>query len=207
MAIDEWFRNTTWNEDIALQFEAKLRRARRKEQHLRIQACMLTSSHPQIALALLDRYFEMPDDFDHAQAHVDRATAHLSEGHIEQAIASYEAALHRETQFPRLLTQAYIDLPYLIAMHNLENYYERAIEILETSQERLMFAVDHFKWNATQAFIAHARNNTSSAKIYAKAALSAADRDSSGFRYHPRVGLVQSSYEDVQSSLRTMCVA
>ena len=73
----EWFRNTTWNESIQAAFDAKLRRARRKGQYLRIQACTLARSHPEIALELLERYLALPDDFDRAQAYVDRAMAFL----------------------------------------------------------------------------------------------------------------------------------
>ena len=38
MSRDDWFRHTAWNDKIAAQFEAKLKRARRKDQYLRIQA-------------------------------------------------------------------------------------------------------------------------------------------------------------------------
>ena len=65
---DDWFRNTTWNDDVARRFEEKLRRARRKEQYLRIQACTLATTYPHVALDLLERYFALSDDFGHAQA-------------------------------------------------------------------------------------------------------------------------------------------
>jgi len=207
MDNDNWFRNATWNEEIASKFEAKLKRARRKEQYIRIQASMLTGSHPQVAHALLTRYFEMSDDYDHAQAHVDRATAYLSEGKIEEAVASYEAALKREEQFPKLLTMACVDLPYLIALRGMVEHFARAVEILNSHQNRLMFAVDHFKWNAAQAYISHSIGNPTSAKSYATAALSASQRNNSGFRYHPSVGLVQSSFSEIQSQLQRFCDA
>jgi hypothetical protein len=82
----DWFRNTTWNEAVASTFNDKLRRARRKEQYLRIQACTLAPSHPEAALQLLDRYFALKDDFDHAQAYVDRATAFLALDRTNDAI-------------------------------------------------------------------------------------------------------------------------
>ena len=207
MSTDDWYRNTDWSETIASQFEAKLRRARRKEQYIRIQACMLATSRPDVAHFLLDRYFEMQDDFDHAQAHVDRATAYLSEGKIEETIASYEAAIKREAEFPNLRTQAYVELPYLVAVRGTVNHYARAVEVLDAHQERLMFAIDHFKWNAAQAIIAHALGNPTAAKLYAAAALSAAERDNSGFRYHPTVGLVQNNYSEIQTLLRRLCDA
>jgi hypothetical protein len=90
MSADDWFRNATWNEAIASAFEAKLRRAKRKEQYLRIQASMLARTSPAVAHALLDRYFELTDDYDHAQAHVDRASAYVAEERVEEAVASYD---------------------------------------------------------------------------------------------------------------------
>src|SRR5262245_14257718 len=93
--MPDWFRNTRWNASIEQAFDDKLRRARRKEQYLRIQASMLARSHPDAALALLARYFELPNDFDHAQAHVDRATAYLALGRVADAVGAYEAALER----------------------------------------------------------------------------------------------------------------
>ena len=82
-------------------FDEKLRRARRKEQYLRIQACTLARSHPEVALKLLDRYFELQDDFDHAQAHVDRATALLALGRVGEALAAYEGSPQKTEKIVR----------------------------------------------------------------------------------------------------------
>src|SRR5690349_600570 len=76
MRSEDWFRNTEWNEAIAMNFEAKLRRARRKEQYVRIQAGCLATKHPDVALGLIDRFLAMPDQFDQAQAYCDRARAY-----------------------------------------------------------------------------------------------------------------------------------
>src|SRR5712691_2136419 len=131
MSAEDWYRNSKWNCEIASRFEEKLRRARRKEQYLRIQASMISKKHPEVALTLLDRYFELPDDFDHAQAHVDRASAYLSMGRVEEAVASYEAALRREAEFPRLLTMACVDLPFLIATRKVSQRYGQALALLD----------------------------------------------------------------------------
>ena len=97
----DWFRNTTWDGIIERAFDEKLRRARRKEQYLRIQACTLARSHPEVALKLLDRYFELQDDFDHAQAHVDRATALLALGRVGEALAAYEGSPQKTEKIVR----------------------------------------------------------------------------------------------------------
>lgn len=203
----DWFRNTTWDEATERAFDEKLCRARRKEQYLRIQGNTLARSHPEVALKLLDRYFELHDDFDHAQAYVDRATALLALGRIEEAIAAYEAALARESVFPNLRTQAYLDLPYLVASHGVWEQYKRAKELLDLHQFRLMFPVDHFRWHAANALIAAAAGEAETASTHAKHALGAASRDHSGFRYHPSVGLVTTQYDQIIMKLEALCAA
>jgi len=131
MSSDDWYRNAEWNEAIAERFEAKLKRARRKAQYLRIQACSLARSEPRVALQLLDRYFELGDDFDQAQAYVDRATAYRSLGQLEHALKSYEQALRREAEFPNLQTQAYLELPFLIATSPIPERFDQAHALLE----------------------------------------------------------------------------
>lgn len=207
MNTNEWFRNDSWNEEVAALFELKLRRARRKEQYLRIQACTLAKSHPAIAHELLDRYFELPDNFDHAQAHVDRATAFLAEGKNREAMQAYEAALAREAAFPNLLTQAWIELPYLIASSEIHASYERAVEVLEQQKNRQMFPVDRFKWNAACALISSAQGEGATARQFAEAALSAAREGTSGLRYHPTIGLVSASQSEVEARLQRLCAA
>ena len=64
MGARAWFASTTWSDSIAAAFEERLRRARLKSQYLRIQANCLTTSHPEVALKLLKRYFAMGDNRD-----------------------------------------------------------------------------------------------------------------------------------------------
>lgn len=199
---DDWYRNTTWNDAIEQSFNERLRRARRKEQYLRIQACTLARSHPKVALMLLDRYFALKDDFDHAQAFVDRATALSRLGRIDEAIESYNAALAREDEFPNLLTQAYLDLPLLIAIRNIRSQYGRAVQVLEEHRSRLMFPLDHFLWHAARALIAAEMNQLTTARTQAADALSAAAVEQSGFRYHPTVGLVTGKYDALVQKLK-----
>lgn len=201
----DWFRNTTWNGAIEREFSEKLRRARRTQSYLRIQASTLARSYPDVALQLLERYFDLGEDFDHAQAYVDRATALLTLGRISDAIASYEAALRREAEFPNLLTRAYLDLPFLIATRGIREKYEFATHLLQEHQARLMFFVDHFRWHAALALIASETRDRHSARRHAKDALDAAAREHSGFRYHPTVGLVTAQYDDLIRKLEKYC--
>jgi len=67
--------------------------------------------------------------------------------------------------------------------------------------------VDHFKWNAAQALIARALGQAESPYQHAKAALEAAEKDHSGFRYHAGIGLVGDSLSEVRDRLRRLCDA
>ena len=205
MAAEDWFRNETWDAERASIFEDKLHRARRKEQYLRIQASTIARSNPEVAHALLDRYFALPEDFDHAQAHVDRATAFLAQGRVREALGAYESALAREALFPKLLTQAYVEFPFIVATREITSEYARALEILSLHKKRLMFPVDYFKWNAAHALIGHALNGAETPFRHARAALEAASKEHSGFRYHPSVGLVTTSLDHVVARLRKLC--
>lgn len=207
MSTDDWFRNTFWNSSIEEAFFKKLRRARRKEQYLRIQASYLAQVAPEVALRLLEEYFKLKDDFDHAQAQVDRAHAYIKLNQLEKAIESYEAALEREKEFPNLQTQAYLDLPLLIMTSRIERLYDRCLELLSESRDRLIFPVDHFKWHAANALLFSARSRITEAREHAARALAAASKDDSGLRYHRTVGLVGSQYGDLREELIRLCNA
>jgi tetratricopeptide (TPR) repeat protein len=207
MSSDDWYRNTEWNAEIAQRFEARLKRARRKAQYLRIQACSLARSQPRVALQLLDRYFELGDDFDHAQAYVDQATAYRSLGQPADAVNSYEQALRREAEFPKLQTQAYLELPFFIATTPIPEKFDQARSLLDEFRARLMFPVDVFRWNAAYALILAARSQESEASAYAQAALEAAAKEKSGFRYHQSLGLVGGEHPGLVQELRRIAHA
>jgi tetratricopeptide (TPR) repeat protein len=202
--MTEWYRNTSWNEVIEKSFNEKLRRARQKGQYLRIQACTLAPTHPEVALRLLDLYFGLPIEFDHAQAHVDRATAFLALGRINDAITSYEAALAREAVFPNLQTQAYLDLSYLISTCAIREQYNRALHLLQTHEARLTFPIERFLWHAAYALIAADLQDRRAAKFHAEQALKASQAEHSGFRYDASLGLVTEHYDGVIKKLEAL---
>ena len=205
MSRDDWFRNTTWSDRLAAQFDAKLKRARRKGQYIRIQACTLAETRPEVALLLLERYFAQEDRFDEAQAYVDRATALIALGRAEEAVAAYEDALRAESRNPGLLTEAGFALPYLVAVTARVGHYDRALRVLERSSELMAFPVQQFKWHAAQALIAGTRKQMSEAREFAKRALEAAAKDHSGFRYHAKLGLVSKEHADALRLLQAYC--
>jgi len=193
VARDDWYRNATWDTDIEASFERRLRRARDKSQYLRIQASYLTESYPSVALELIERYFDLGEHFDIAQAHVDRARAMLALGNIGGALASYEAALEREHRSPFLRTQAYLDYGCLIVEAGPKELYGRALEVLDAHQDRPMFPVDRYRAHGARAILLHHFTRSEEARAEACLAMRAAQETTSGFRYHPNLGLVQAT--------------
>lgn len=136
-----------------------------------------------------------------------RATALRALGKTEEAVLSYEAALEREAAFPKVKTQAYVDLPCLIATEGLRSRYDQALAILTEQKERLTFPVDHFIWHAVHALILADRGARAAAVVHAQQALGMASRADSGFRYHPTVGLVTSRYDKLLANLEALGAA
>jgi tetratricopeptide (TPR) repeat protein len=204
MSHQDWFRNTEWNESIERAFEEKLRRARQKSQYLRIQASTLAESHPTVALRLLERYLALDDKFDRAQAYCDQATAFRELGRIDDAVSAYEKALHREAECPNLKTQAYVELPFLIATRRLLERFDQAEQILRDYQSRLTFPVDRFMWHSAMALIAESRGDGASASEHAARALIEANQRHSGLQFHPAIGLVTQRHQRLIDQLTPM---
>ena len=160
---EDWYRNTFWNPEIEAAFFEKLRRARDKSQYLRIQACILAESRPDVALRLLDQYFGCERQWEAAQAHNDRATAYLAQGELENALLSLESALSVERARPNSLTQAYLDFSCLVAVRRLVGRYDRAMQVLDDARDRPAFPVERYRWNGARALILHEQGDRSEA--------------------------------------------
>ncbi len=204
MSREDWFRHEDWSPSIEAEFFAKLARARNKAQYLRIQASTLARSHPQAALELLRRYFELEEPFDLAQAYEDRATAQIALRDIEGAITSYEAALAREERFPNVVTNAYLSLPVLIVRERLSERYREALDLLKKHRAKVVFPVDLFRWNCVLAIVLAETGKPCEAAKAANAALKAAGAIKSGFFRHPKVGLVGPEDADLLERIRTI---
>jgi hypothetical protein len=197
----DWFRNTSWDPEIEDTFFKKLARAKNKSQYLRVQASILASHCPDVALRLLDQYFASGEHFDMAQAHVDRATAYFCLGQTTSAVLAYEAALAREASHPHSQTQACLELPFLIATERLSQHNDRAMALLEMHKNRITFPIERFRWNCALALIRSEQGDCRAAQQAARDALVASTEAHSGFPQHPRIGLAVAMDESLRKRL------
>jgi tetratricopeptide (TPR) repeat protein len=201
MGRDDWWRNTSWSEDIEAAFFNKFARARNKSFYLRNQARFLASNHPEVALRLLDQYFALGADSSEAEAHFYRARAHVALRSMDAAVIAFEAVLAREEAVPNFRTWAFHELPVLIATERMSAHYDRAIEVLMKHRNWLTFPVQHYQWHGALALILHEQGQTLEAANEAKQALEAAKMTDSGFQYHPNLGLVGDTADEFGNRL------
>ena len=206
LSSQDWFRNKRWSRRLEHEFFDKLARARsQRDQYLAIQALTLAKHEPVAALRLVDHYFETrKKDFHDIQALSARVDAYSSLGEMPKVIENYQAILAREAKRPSHKTTAYVDFPYLVATENLEDQFDFALTVLESRKRDVMFPLDRFKWHAAYALISANKGDLGGAQKHAESALSAAEADKSGFRYHQNLGLVGKEHKETLRALRKL---
>ncbi len=182
MPPQQWYQNSAWDAETEKAFLARLTGEREhRDQYLALQALSLAPNHPQAALRLASLYFDTrTDDLEDVSALLARARAYRVVGPLERCIESYKAVIRRELTFPDRRTDAFVELPYLVALSGAEADYAYAVRVLDEGLERVLSGAQRFQWNAAYALIALARGNRSAASGYARVALEAADLDDAG---------------------------
>ena len=89
----------------------------------------------------------------------------------------------------------------LVAVQNRKEYFRDALDVLTENRSSIMFPVERFEWHAANALIKAAVGEKKASKEHAIEALAAAKASHSGFRYHPKVGLIGGKYEALQDRL------
>lgn len=199
----DWCRNTNWNDAIEAEFRKRLRRARafNQVQYRRVQAVYLVTTHPRVALQLLDEYFALGGDVLWAFALSTRAQAYRELGDIEEALRAYEACLDYEAANSGVRGSAYLEYPRLVMELRRRDKYERVLQLFASWDKEEIFAVQTFTRCAAMAVIHDDLGRAEEARLAAVAALGAAGVSHSGMRYHPRVGLVGDLAVEVEALL------
>lgn len=197
----EWFRHSTWSDADRAEFEMRLARARAssRAQYLRIQALHLAEAgDPElvgVALQLLDRLLrDYPDTLQLASAHEQRAECLARRGDVGGAVQAYRSALQAERDHRGLRTNAWLNFGWLVVRHQLAGLYAEVANVLDeriSEPMALAFPINKYKYHAVRALLAAYGGRQGEACEHARAALEAQKLEHSGFRYHPRLGLVR----------------
>ncbi len=199
MASDELFRRTTWTDEDRVDFNARLRRARKynRPQYLRIQALHLAEvGNHDAAIELLDQFVEVDDgSINLAQAQLQRAESLLATGKDDDAIDAFRASLDAERARPNVQTEAWLLYPwFIVETRNVQLYHEAHDILREFSKLRSpSFPVSDYRFHCAKALLLAHEGHQAQAKTHAQHALAAADTKHSGYRHHPNLGLVQTT--------------
>jgi hypothetical protein len=211
MTGKDWFRKTRWTEADQSDFEARLKRARAlsRPQYLYIQAFTLYELRDTkllgTCIALLDRCLgEFPPHVHVAPALHLRGRCLDGLADAAGALAAYRAALDVERQGKSILTDAYLDFAWVVAVGGHRELFHQAVELLDEFADRLAFPVQSFRWHAARALIAECQADHSRASSEARLALASAKAQQSGFAFHQSLGLVEDSFLDVRERLRVL---
>ena len=207
MRSEDWYRNKCWDAEVEAAFNDKLSRARsQKAQYLRIQGSLLKESAPDAAIELLMRSIEEGDDFHIAHAHLDIAHANCVSGNVDAALEALEAVLEQEERQPNVRTTAAYDFAFLVALHQRQERYDRALALLEREGAGF-FATMLFEAEAARALIYAARGNHALARQAARKALAAEAVKEGWIPGYPDVGVVPANESPLLDRLRTIAGA
>jgi tetratricopeptide (TPR) repeat protein len=211
MSNEDWYRRTTWTGKDREEFFARLKRSRggfHKAQYARIQAWCLqelgTEEALKASLELLDMILtEWPQDAQLAAVYDQQATCLMGLGNLNGAVAVYRRVFETQRLCPGCLTMAHVQFAWLAATTPMPELFEEAVAVLREFGA-LDFPVARYRAYAACALIWENRGQLEKARSYARDALREAAATHSGFRYHAKLGLVQSPDEAVHARIEQL---
>jgi len=200
-----WFRRTTWSPSDRADFFARLARSRSigaRAQYLRIQASHLqqigTEPMYQAALELLDQLLtDYPRPVELAMAHGQRAECLAGLGRSEEAVAAYRAAFGVQRRFPHAIALAHIEFAELVLKLGRADLFSEALAVLDEFGGNEMLPILMYRYAAAHAHLCKATGNRTEARHFARAAIAAATKPTSGLQFHPDLGLVSTDSEEL----------
>jgi len=206
---NDWFRHTSWSEGDEREFFARLKRARKKDQYLLIQALTLLETRDKhlaaSALGLLDTLLgQGVDAVFLSSAHLARAEALVALDRLPEAVDGFRAALDARRAFPNAINYAELAFLWSVARLRREEYYEEALAAVRDFQSAsdLALPVNAYQYYGALALIADDRRHTAEARRWANRAMRAASVTKGPFSRHPNFGTLDPVRVDEASHRR-----
>jgi hypothetical protein len=196
MTTTDWFRHTSWSPTIREQFYKRLKRSRthNQAQYLRIQAWTLEQAGQfRPAIDLIDDMLQLfPDDLQLASAHVVRAKCFVGLGLHNEATAEFRLACDRERSYPHIQVSAALEFAEFVHRTNQRALITEVLSNLDEFERNrsAMFPIQRYLLEGFRAVFLQHLHKKVQAKQAARRALDAAGSENSGFRNHPKLGLV-----------------
>ena len=195
----DWYRRKSWTKTDEQEFFAKLARARKdgRAQYLKIQAIELVETEDKtllkVAETLLNKMLtEYPDDgFQKGSAFHTLGDIYKLNDNLELAIDFYKQALDFETNYPNVITHAYLDYSELVIKTGKENLFGELEKLLLDRYSELRFPIEKYKVNSILSIINANKDGREQAEKYADIAEQFATAETSGLKYHKYLGIVK----------------
>jgi tetratricopeptide (TPR) repeat protein len=197
-----WYRNTSWDEEIEKYFFTKLNRVRDKgmqAQYLIAQAGALASTKDtewmKVAEVLINKQLtEYSDIFlDKSSALGLLGNIYGFRGDYNKSLEYYKQAIDFEAIYPNCITNSFMDYAELVVKINRTDLFEDVEKIF--SEERyesvIVFPLTKYMKYSILSIISKYKGDTEKAKYYADLVEQNVVAVESGFRNHKTLGLVR----------------
>jgi predicted Zn-dependent protease len=208
MARDDWFRQTSWTAQDAVEFQARLKRSRgdvSKAQYLRIQAIHLAGvGLHDAALKLTDQLLKNhPVPSQLASTYLLRAESYAAVGKDAEAADSFRSSLAAQDHYPNMRTCVALSFAWFIVLKGKVELYREVEPLLQRYEKEvgLAFPVQRFKCAVVRALLASEEGRPTQARSFADEARAMAGEQDSGLRYHAKLGLVDDVPPEVAKRL------
>jgi glutamyl/glutaminyl-tRNA synthetase len=201
MADLDWYRQESWTDEAASNFEMQLSRTRgQRDEYLRIQAVTLAETNrtenagPAIQLA--KRHLEQqPEGISAAQMHAIMARAHVTLHDNDSALAAYLDAIRLEHARPNVRGCHYLEFAWFVATNCISGLYDEVLKAIANNKDDkdLIFPANQYRYFASLALIAADSDDMTTARRMAKNALKATSVDTGPFWRLPALGIFNST--------------
>ena len=194
----DWYRRKSWTPLDMEEFYAKLKRARKdsKPQYLKIQALEFIETKDEqllfVAEELLNEALRDYPDYNFNKSSIYNALGSIYKirKEYETALKYYKESLDFEKIYPNVITSSYLQFPEMVLILQKAEYYDLIEEILIRDYNKELFPVSRYKRAIMLASLSKIKGNDTAVTHYLKIAEENANAQTSGLRYHKKLGLV-----------------
>lgn len=178
--MTDWYRRKTWTKKDEEEFFAKLGRARKdgRAQYLKIQAIELIETKDKYLLeaaeVLLNKLLtDYPDNrIDRSQAFNSLGEIHKLRENFDKALEYFKKSLDFETEFPNVITTAYLNFSETVVQLNKTEFYDEVEKLLteKINMDSLTFPAQNYIMYSVLSVIADFKGDFDNAKKYSEIA-------------------------------------